>query len=161
MSKSQAPTVLKIPFHWLKHSKSIGYLLSRKLNLHRKEIYSWIQRFTFCCDEKTFVLILMRSKPNYWVFRCNQQKRCGDFTVVDMSSPNPEERRIWVLDLKLKAPLKIGGGGAGIQLSKASSAVLEIANSTGIVSASSSFELLSGDRIAILSYLGVPFHSNF
>lgn len=158
MSKSKVPIVLRIPFHWLKHNQSLGYLLFLEMKVHRKKIHSLLPRFAFCCDEKLFVMNLLRNKTNYWVFRSNQQERCGDFTVIDMSSPNPKHRKVWVIDLKLQSPLRVGGGGAGIQFYKASSAITAIANTTGILTSTSDFELLSGDRRAILSYLGVPLH---
>lgn len=86
--------------------------------------------FALTSDEERFVHQLLGSrwssglrKHNLWVFRVHQQRFAGDFVVVDVSSP----LRAWsgmrlpwwdvfVLDLKMNAPLKLGGGGAGIQM---------------------------------------------
>lgn len=35
-----------------------------------------------------------------WLWRCHQKRSCGDFAVVDMSSPLPGRRRAWLLELK-------------------------------------------------------------
>ena len=80
---------------------------------------------------------------------------CGDFVVVDVSSPSRSRRRAFVLDLKHGARLRTGGGGAGVQLRNAPRVVQEVALATGVLDAAASFELLTGDAGLILSFLGV------
>ena len=109
--------------------------------------------FRFKNDELRFARQLVRRKSNYWVFRSNQQKFCGDFIVVDMSSPDTERRRVYVLDLKQGAALKIGGGGAGAQFKNAAQAVASVWLHTGAVAKEAEFVMLSGDRQALLAYL--------
>lgn len=86
--------------------------------------------FALTADEERFVYSLLGEpdgnglrKHNLWVFRVHQQKFAGDFVLVDLSSPLRPlagQRMPWwdvfVLDLKMNAPLKLGGGGAGVQL---------------------------------------------
>jgi hypothetical protein len=88
-----------------------------------------------------------------WAFRCEQRRFAGDFVVVDMSEPRPERRWVVVLDLKLGAPLVLGGGGAGVQLTQAQLAVEGVAARQGILSPSARYALATGDKAAILSWL--------
>ena len=109
--------------------------------------------FRFKNDEDRFARRLARRKSNLWVFRSNQQRFCGDFVVVDMSSPNPKRRRVFVIDLKAGAPLKLGGGGAGIQFLNAELAVQDIAQRARIIPKGADFVLASGDRTELFNYL--------
>lgn len=92
--------------------------------------------FALNADEERFVYGLLDTrerqglrKHNLWVFRSHQQKFAGDFVVVDMSRPLKKQGRlllpdwdVFVLDVKMNAPLKLGGGGAGIQFKLAKEA---------------------------------------
>ncbi len=62
-------------------------------------------RFDFHCDERRFASAMLERFTHLWLFRADQRRRCGDFVVVDMSSPSPKRRGVFVLDLKLGAPL--------------------------------------------------------
>lgn len=155
MPRHRAPTALRIPNHWLKYSQSLGYLLAEVVPAPKQVVHSWVGSFKFKNDEKQFVKTVLSNKQNLWVFRTHQQRYCGDFVIVDMSSPDPELRPVVLLDLKSGASLKRGGGGAGIQFRNAGHAIQEIAVETQIIPKHTSFELLSGDRREILSYLGI------
>tara|TARA_B100000609_G_scaffold116456_1_gene92675 strand:- start:206 stop:574 length:369 start_codon:yes stop_codon:yes gene_type:complete len=120
-------------------------------------VHSLAERFAFRNDEKRFVKELLSRKKNLWCFRTNQQKFCGDFVIIDMSSPCPKKREVYVLDLKRGARLKSGGGGAGIQFKNARLAVEEIARKTETIDKDTSYELLTGDREEILAYLGISY----
>jgi hypothetical protein len=109
--------------------------------------------FRFKNDEERFARGLVRRKSNLWVFRSNQQGFCGDFVLVNMSSPDPKLRPVYVIDLKAGAPLKLGGGGAGIQFLNAARAVRDVAERTGIIPPGAPFVLASGDRAELLRYL--------
>ena len=92
--------------------------------------------FELCRDEVKFVLELLDGKTrpalrkhNLWVFRSHQAMFAGDFVVVDISGPRRWVRDlcfpdwdVFVLDLKQRAPLRLGGGGAGFQLVRAEEA---------------------------------------
>jgi hypothetical protein len=112
-------------------------------------------RFALCGDELAFARQLLGRRGNLWIYRCNQQRFCGDFVVVDMSSPRSELRPAAVLDLKRGSPLREGGGGASNQLCNARHAVRRLAWRTGIVSPEREPRLLVGDRAALLGALGV------
>lgn len=58
-----------------------------------------------------------------------------------------------VLDLKLGAPLVLGGGGAGVQLTQAQLAVEALATRQGLIPPGARYELATGDKAAILAYL--------
>lgn len=113
------------------------------------------ERFSFKNDEKAFVRELLFRKSNFWIFRCDQQRACGDFVIVDMASPKVKHRSVVVLDLKQGAPLKIGGGGAGVQFKNAGLAVQAVAKEFQIIPSEVGFELLSGDKEKILAYWGI------
>ncbi len=107
--------------------------------------------FALSSDEERFVYELLGSssrqglrKHNLWVFRVHQKKFAGDFVIVDVSSSLRSQAGfslpwwdVFVLDVKMNAPLKLGGGGAGIQLRFANEAALvavfESASQHGIV----------------------------
>ncbi len=87
-------------------------------------------------------------------FRSNQRAFSGDFVVVDVSSPAKGRRRAFVVDLKQGAPVRVGGGGAGVQLKNAANVVRDIARA-GALDEESPYELLTGDGSALLAYFGV------
>jgi hypothetical protein len=113
------------------------------------------ERFLFKNDEKQFVRELLFRKSNFWIFRCDQHGFCGDFAVVDMAGKVIKKRSVYVIDLKQGAPLKIGGGGAGIQFKNAADVVASLSSSFGVVAEGAPVTLLSGDKDAILSHWGV------
>jgi hypothetical protein len=124
------------------------------LSLTQAEAHTQSERFWFKNDEKDFARELLARRPKYWLYRCDQRRACGDFVVVDMSSPHIASRLAWVIDLKQGAELKQGGGGAGAQLLKAPQAIEDIALRYGVLSLGASFSLLTGDRRLLLAFLG-------
>lgn len=133
-------------------NNSLFQLLSNNPALTCSQTRRIFVQFAFCHDERFFVRRLLIHKQQYWAFRCNQTLSCGDFIVVNMSSPSTKRRKIHVIELKKNAPLKIGGGGVGIQFLRAGHAVAEITES-GIVTADAGFNLVSGDADAVYRYL--------
>ena len=120
----------------------------------RSELDQLTSAFAFCNDEELFAKELLHHKPNFWIFRTHQQRFCGDFIVIDMSSPDPELRSTWAIDLKTGADLKMGGGGAGIQFQNVASAIDEIARTQGIITQETPCTRLVGDRTLLLAHLG-------
>jgi hypothetical protein len=112
-----------------------------------------VHSFELKNDERAFARELLRRKSNYWLFRSNQRHACGDFVVVDVSSPLPDRRRAFVVDLKQGAPVRVGGGGAGVQLRNAGRAIGEL-RSAGVLGIEAPFELVTGDSRALLRFLG-------
>ncbi len=147
-----APFAVRLPPGRLIRSRSVTRQLLERAGCRRLAA-RWRTAFRFCNDERAFAAGLLRQKPNLWLFRCNQRAFCGDFVVVDMSSPDPERRRVWVVDLKQGAPLRVGGGGAGVQLQNAERAVAEVAARTGAVPRGAAFEAVVGDALGVLAYL--------
>ena len=96
--------------------------------------------------------MLLSRKRNLWLFRCDQKSSCGDFAIVDMSSPQPEGRRLYVLELKSGAPLRFDGKGAEGQL-RNSDLVETCIREQGL--AAEITDLVSGSEGAVLSWLGV------
>ena len=109
--------------------------------------------FALSEDELRFAREVLAERPCYWVFRSNQRAFCGDFVLVDMSSPRPERRRVFVVDLKRGATVREGGGGAGVQLTRARAAVDAIATRFRAVPRGAAFRLVTGDRARILDWL--------
>lgn len=149
------PILVQIPQFWLQYYQSFAYLLKRTELVPRHALRKCAEAFLFCNDEKEFAKTLLKTKKNLWLYRCNQQRFCGDFIIVDMSSPFPEKRQVYVLDLKMQAPLKLGGGGAGIQFRDVSLAIDELQERTDTISPDSPLLRITGDSRLILDFLGV------
>lgn len=104
-------------------------------------------------------------KHNLWLFRPDQTCRAGDFVVVDVSAPPRGVMPSWevfVLEVKMSAPLRLGGGCVGLQLQHAQAAaqlaVLEAARAHRAVRGSlrglapSRVTTLVGSREALLEF---------
>jgi hypothetical protein len=108
--------------------------------------------YAFKNDEEGFARALLARHARLWLYRSNQRAFCGDFLVVDMSSPRPEGRRALVLELKRGAPLRHGGGGAGVQLRNAERAVRGLG--VDMLGESPRWELVTGDGERMLAWIG-------
>jgi hypothetical protein len=128
-------------------------LIVRTLHPAPSEAGFAVQSFAFKGDEYAFAQALLRKKTELWLFRSNQRAFCGDFVVVDLSSPSPARRRAFVLDLKLNAKLRIGGGGAGVQLRNAERVIRDIA-ATGVLGKDPRYELMTGGSEEVLRFFG-------
>jgi hypothetical protein len=110
-----------------------------------------IGAYAFKNDEEGFARALLAAHARLWLYRSNQRAFCGDFVVVDMSSPRPSRRRALVLELKHGAPLRFGGGGAGVQLVNAERAVHEL--SGAVLGEGARWDLLTGDGERMLRWI--------
>ena len=151
---SVGPYVVRVPRALFEGRVAWPGLLAKALECAPARTHALVSRFEFRCDEALFAREILERKHNVRVFRCNQQRFCGDFALVDMSSPDPARRPVYVLDLKLGGALRKGGGGAGVQFRNAGAAVRALAARTGVVPDGHAFELLAGDRREVLRYLG-------
>ena len=101
--------------------------LERLLASDPKRTWSngWLLREVFAMTrpEVDFARRLLRRRRNYWLYRCHQRAFCGDFIIVDMSSP--WKRRSWAIELKANTPVKVGAG--GVQFSRLDAALAELA----------------------------------
>ena len=111
-------------------------------------------RFALSSRERAFALELLRRKPNYRLYRCHQGAFCGDFALVDMSSPVPSRRRLLAIELKLGARLRLGT--TGIQLARFPAAAEELAVRDGVVSAGAWWTPVTGSKEAVLAWLVDP-----
>ena len=100
--------------------------------------------------ELSFTRELLLSHTRLWLWRTHQQRRAGDFVILDMSSPWRARRRSWIVDLKLGAPLRLGGGGASIQLTNWRAVVRHLADQ-GVVCADLTPVLATGGASALLA----------
>lgn len=102
--------------------------------------------FALKADEARFARGLLSRRTECWLYRANQRAFCGDFVVVDMSSPRAVARRAWVVELKLAAPLRQDGGAVGVQLVHAPEALAAV----GVAGACT---ILTGGARAVLDHL--------
>ncbi len=152
MSRRSAPLTIQVPHSRLAKKRPVAWHVLSPCR-RREDIARLNGSFRFKNDEERFARELVERKSNLWIFRSNQQGFCGDFVVVDMSSPVPGQRRVYVIDLKQRARLKLGGGGVGNQFIHAAAAVRDIGERTGVVPPDATFYLLSGDRQAVFDWL--------
>ena len=103
------PPVLRIPGDFVRGSCSFAQVIARR----GLQTTAW--RYDLCPTEIRFARILLSRHPKLWMYRTDQQAFAGDFLLVDMSSPDPDRRRLWAIELKMNAEIKVGGGGAGNQ----------------------------------------------
>jgi hypothetical protein len=149
----EPPVVLPVSLPLLGHANPWALLLAKEVGYPLSTASLLSERYVLKSDEKPFVRELLRRKRNVWVFRCDQRRFAGDFVVVDMSEPRPERRWVVVLDLKMGAPLVLGGGGAGVQLTQAALAVEAVAARQGIIAPAARYDLATGDKAAVLAWL--------
>jgi hypothetical protein len=124
--------------------------------LTRRQVAELHGCFAMEDDERWFAERVLCEKANFWLFRCNQKRFCGDFVAIDMSCPDVSGRCARVIELKRGAPLVTGGGGASNQLINAGKAVATIAKSKGVIPARMEAERITGDACTVLAHLGIP-----
>lgn len=142
---------LYLPFRMVDESFSVPLLLEEDRGISSGEAYRLREAFGMSSREEAFVRVLLRWKRNMWVFRCHQQGFSGDFVIVDMSHPQPAGRSAVVVELKARAPLKIGAG--GVQVKNAAVSVAELIGQ-GVLTERSPVTVVTGDKDAVLSHLG-------
>lgn len=103
--------------------------------------------------EERFARRLITRCPQWWVWRTHQRRFAGDFVLVDMSCPVPAHRIVWVVDLKLGAPLRLGGGGCGVQLRNAPDAAQELVDAR-VVGEPPAVQLATGGATQLLELCG-------
>lgn len=148
------PYLLEIPRRSLVRRDFIAALVYRTMRTSRTDMARAVVAFELKNDEFDFARALLERKSHYRLFRSNQRSFCGDFVVVDVSSPEVSRRRAVVIDLKQGAPLKLGGGGAGVQLRNAGEALRELARLTAALAEGAPFEIATGDAAEVLAFFG-------
>lgn len=148
------PLALALPRRALARRDLVPALVWRAIRPANADVGLVVQAFELKNDELDFARALLAKKSQLHLFRSNQRAFCGDFVVVDVSSPSVARRSAVVLDLKQGAPLRVGGGGAGVQLRNAELAVREIARMTSLLGDEAAFEVVTGDAAEVLGYFG-------
>ena len=151
---SRVPWFLKLPRGAMVRRDVVLQLALASLSPRGVDLELALHAFAFKNDEYDFARALLERHPQLWVYRTHQQSRFGDFLVVDMSSPSPERRAAWAVELKQNSPLRAGGGGAGMQFMNVPALVGHVARETGVIAPGASVMRLSGDRAAVLAALG-------
>jgi hypothetical protein len=109
------------------------------------------QNFRMSPREHAFAKDVLRVRPQWWLWRVCQRAFSGDFALVDMSPRDPRQRTPWLVDLKLGAPLRLGGGGAGNQLVRAPAVVAQL-DALGVVEGGA-VTLLTGGHGPLLDHI--------
>ncbi|MBX2798907.1 MAG: hypothetical protein KTR31_14620 [Myxococcales bacterium] len=143
------PIAVRLTHAWAEGRVKLGDLLSRAAGPDARSLASLWQ---LSSRERTFARELLRRCTRLWLWRTDPRARAGDFVVVDMSHPRPEGRRTWVIDLKCQAPLRLGGGGAGISLIRADAALEQLEDQGWL--AAPRVVLATGDGQVLLELLG-------
>lgn len=136
---------------WLRETFNLARAIAGEKRWSWSEGHRLLRCFEMRSHERAFVKTLLTRRTNLWLFRCHQQKACGDFIVVDMSAALPARRRAHVMELKTGDPLVVGG--AHLQYACHRAALDEIALRTGILDDATEVQLLHGDAGAVLAYL--------
>nr|BDT36084.1 hypothetical protein MFMH1_57530 [Myxococcus sp. MH1] len=150
----EPPIVLPVLLPLLRHANPWALLLVKEEGYPLSTAALLSERYALKSNEKPFVKALLERKRNLWVFRCDQRRFAGDFVVVDMAEPRPARRQVVVLDLKMGAPLVLGGGGAGVQLAHARDAVEGVAARQDVIPPGPPYTLATGDKDVMLAHLG-------
>ncbi|MGF1527220.1 MAG: hypothetical protein ACFCBW_10555 [Candidatus Competibacterales bacterium] len=148
---AKRPVALRLSTASVARADALWRQLAGRSGRSNRQVDELIVAFAFKNDERQFARQLLSRRPHYWLFRTHQRHYCGDFVVVDMSSPKLEGRRVFVVDLKQNAPLRRGGG-AGRQFANAPEVVAALAQG-GLVTPEVGFDKLSGDRRQVLAFL--------
>jgi hypothetical protein len=146
------PFLLELPRRALARRDLVPALLRRASGVARADLPRAVEAFALKNDELSFARALLVRRSQLRLFRSNQRAFCGDFVVIDVSSPAVERRRAVVLDLKHGARLRVGGGGAGIQLRNAELAVRDLARTTSVLAEEAPFDMVTGDSGAVLGF---------
>ncbi|MEM9196047.1 MAG: hypothetical protein AAGF12_43180 [Myxococcota bacterium] len=144
---------LRLPGAELRRTKNLERILKRAIGSSAVP-KALVHAYALCPDERKFALGLLDRRSELWLFRTHQRRFCGDFVAVNMSAAKPEHRRCFLIELKRGAELRLGGGGAGIQLKNRDKAIVDIAQTTQVLPADAQPELVVGDRNAVLAHLG-------
>lgn len=145
------PLVLRLTRRALDRRDVFGATILRATNPSASEAAFAVHSFAFKNDEHGFARALLARRTEVWLYRANQRAFCGDFLIVDMSSPSRSRRRAFVLELKHGMPLRRGAG--GVQLRNAARAVRSVVGAHLAPDGDPPFEVLTGDGNEMLKLL--------
>lgn len=145
------PLTLRLAFGLVDEGFHFHKLLVNGLGVSSHEARELRSAFDVSEPEKRFVRTLLRDKRNLWLYRCHQQRFCGDFIVVDMSSADRSLRPVAVIELKEREPVRAGLEATG-QQKNALVAVAELVTA-GVLAAASPVEILIGGSHEVLAWI--------
>lgn len=144
------PRALRVPLRAAASSFALTRYITKTLRPRSSEVGLVVATYALHEDERDFARSLLERYTHLWLYRSRQSMACGDFLVVDVSSPAIARRRVFALELKHGRPLSHGAGGAGWQLRNVDAAFAELV-AGGVVGARSPCVVLAGDgeRLAL------------
>jgi hypothetical protein len=145
------PLTLRLSFDLVDEGFHFHKLLRQELGVSSREASELDSAYAVSEPEKRFVRELLRDKRNVWLYRCHQQRFCGDFIAVDMSSGDPALRPVAVIELKEREPVRTGLEPTG-QQRNAPEALAELV-AAGVITAQSSIEILVGGSHEVLEWI--------
>ena len=143
------PLTLRLPFVMVDCHWRLERVLAADTDRSWARCRLLLPCFELSRPERQFARRLLLRKRNLWLYRCNQREFCGDFIAVDMSSSRRPLRAVLLLELKARAPVRLGGSGAGNQMQRAPRAVTELIDREQVIAADSPLTLASGSGEAL------------
>lgn len=143
---------LRLPARKMRAGYSIARLLAEQPHLPWSIGWQLRGVFEMTPYERRFVQRLYATRSNYWLFRCHQRVRCGDFVLLDMSSAVPWRRTPQVLELKQRACFKTERGPVGVQTQNAHLAIDELVTA-GLLSPDSAYCCIEASAENVLGSL--------
>jgi hypothetical protein len=130
----------------------LAHQVARSLAPHPADLARIVHAFAFKGDERAFARVLLARRTQLWLYRTHQGAAGGDFVVVDRSARAPDQRRVWVVELKRGRPVRVGGGW---QLRNAGAVIADLV-ARGALAPDTRFVPVTGDAGAVLAWLGNP-----
>lgn len=90
---------LSLPSKHLRRRDVVARALLR-LELSPRERAELRPFFELHPSELSFLRAIVRVHTRFHVYRTHQKSACGDFVVIDMSSPRIDRRRVFAVELK-------------------------------------------------------------
>lgn len=120
------PHVLRLPLRAVLTRCGLARYVAHTLRPRACELAEVVASYAFCNDERDFARAILERHTQLWVWRSRQSMACGDFVIVDVSSPDVARRHAYALELKQGRPVTHGAGGAGWQLRNVDAALDEL-----------------------------------
>lgn len=147
------PRLLRLPLHAVCTQDGLLMQIHRTLRPWPSELLSTFHLYAFKNDERTFARMLLRRQTRLWLWRAHQGAACGDFVILDRSSPDPARRRVWLIELKQDRPLRVTEGPSGYQLRNAADGLAELL-AAGLIRPEAPVATLIGDAREVLAHFG-------
>lgn len=118
----------------------------------RHQVRMLLGMYGFKSNERQFARDLLNRYPHVFLYRCHQQKGCGDFMLATPERSVDGQPHVYGIELKRGGRLKINRG-AGFQMRNVGDAVGWLSE-CGVVTADVPVTTIVGDKDEVLSWLG-------